>query len=345
MRTRRRRLFSALAGIAVFLTSFSVIGMPTVASADPDTVAEAKAELDKVQAKAAEIDASYAESTQRLTAAQQTYDQVSVDLVKQRAVVDQHRQTVAQVARANYQNSGFAGASSFLFSSDDSDFIQALATRQSISSRTNAQLQNFQEEQGRLLSLEAQSEQAIASIKLEQETQQKLMKEYDEKEAKAKAILARLTQEQQQELFRRQEAENQANANRAAASREEAPFVPAPDGSRASTIVAYGMAQVGKNYRMGGTGPSSYDCSGLAMMAYRQAGISIPRTAGAQYRAGTKISVSQLQPGDLVFYYSGIGHVGIYIGNGKIVHAANPRRGIRVAGLYSMPLVGAARYA
>ena len=105
----------------------------------------------------------------------------------------------------------------------------------------------------------------------------------------------------------------------------------------------YALAQVGKSYVWGAAGPSGFDCSGLTMMAWRQAGVSLPHSSSAQYGGGTKVSTSALQPGDLVYYYSPISHVGIYIGNGQIVDAANPSTGVRITSVDSMPLVGATR--
>lgn len=107
--------------------------------------------------------------------------------------------------------------------------------------------------------------------------------------------------------------------------------------------VAYALAQVGKAYVWGASGPSAFDCSGLTMAAWSQAGVSLPHNAAAQYNTGRHISESELQPGDLVFYYSGISHVGMYIGNGKIVNALNPGTGVKISGLHDMPYVGAVR--
>ena len=103
------------------------------------------------------------------------------------------------------------------------------------------------------------------------------------------------------------------------------------------------MAQVGDSYVYGAAGPSSFDCSGLTMMAWGQAGVGLPHSSSAQYSSGPHVSAADLQPGDLVFYYSPISHVGMYIGNGLIVHAANPGSGVLVSDLYSMPYVGAVR--
>jgi cell wall-associated NlpC family hydrolase len=107
--------------------------------------------------------------------------------------------------------------------------------------------------------------------------------------------------------------------------------------------VAYAKAQVGKSYVYGAMGPDSFDCSGLTMAAWKQAGVSLPHSSSAQYASGRQISESELQPGDLVFYYSPISHVGMYIGNGQIVNALNPGSGVQISGLHDMPYSGAVR--
>lgn len=90
--------------------------------------------------------------------------------------------------------------------------------------------------------------------------------------------------------------------------------------------------KVGSTYVYGAAGPSQFDCSGLVQWSWRNAaGVSLPRTASQQYAAVQKISLSSAVPGDLVFYFkNGVSHVGIFIGNGQMVHAANSRKGIRV---------------
>ncbi|MCC2593754.1 C40 family peptidase [Tessaracoccus sp. OS52] len=113
--------------------------------------------------------------------------------------------------------------------------------------------------------------------------------------------------------------------------------------SAAENVVAAALAKVGSPYVYASAGPNSFDCSGLTSYAYKQVGITLPRSSGAQFSAGTRVSRSNLKPGDLVFYYSPISHVGIYIGDGKIVDAANPRTGVRVASVDSMPFAGAVR--
>ena len=137
------------------------------------------------------------------------------------------------------------------------------------------------------------------------------------------------------------ERDRMIEASRGDTSRISAANIPVS--GRAAAAVHYAMAQIGKPYVYGAAGPNAYDCSGLTMAAWGSAGVGLPHSSSAQYGSGTHISASQLQPGDLVFYYSPISHVGMYIGNGMIVNAENPSAGIRVAPLYMMPYVGAVR--
>lgn len=110
------------------------------------------------------------------------------------------------------------------------------------------------------------------------------------------------------------------------------PNVPAPN-PRAAAAVAYAKAQVGKCYRFGATGPDCFDCSGLTMMAWAAAGVSLPHFSGAQWRAVVHIGAGDLQPGDLIFYGpGGSDHVEIYIGGGMVVSASNPATGVKLTG-------------
>jgi cell wall-associated NlpC family hydrolase len=111
------------------------------------------------------------------------------------------------------------------------------------------------------------------------------------------------------------------------------PKVPVSGG--AAKAVAYAKAQVGKPYAYGASGPNSFDCSGLTMMAWRQAGISLPHSSSAQYSATRHISASELQPGDLVFYYSPISHVAIYVGGGQQVAATHTGDYVRLQPLHT----------
>jgi peptidoglycan DL-endopeptidase CwlO len=110
-----------------------------------------------------------------------------------------------------------------------------------------------------------------------------------------------------------------------------------------TSAVQKALGKVGSRYRYGASGPNAFDCSGLVSWAFKNSGKSLPRTSKAMSRVGTPVSKSALQPGDLVFFYGGPSHVGIYVGGGKIVHASNPRHPVRVADMKSMPFHSARR--
>ena len=155
-------------------------------------------------------------------------------------------------------------------------------------------------------------------------------KTIDSKLADAKDLLGDLEAEERERLL----------TSRSGTTRMPASV---PASGRAAAAISYAMAQVGDAYVYGAMGDNAFDCSGLTMRAWGAAGVGLPHSSSAQYGSGPHISASALQPGDLVFYYSPISHVGMYIGNGLIVHAANPGTGVAVSGLYSMPYVGAVR--
>ena len=100
----------------------------------------------------------------------------------------------------------------------------------------------------------------------------------------------------------------------------------------------FALAQVGKPYVLGGNGPAVFDCSGLIQQAYLTGGVKLPRLASQQRFAGTRVEIDQLLPGDLLYYQDGSsprrGHISMYAGNGLVVEAANPRRGVRIRTLH-----------
>ncbi|MFP3988431.1 C40 family peptidase, partial [Streptomyces sp. E11-3] len=115
--------------------------------------------------------------------------------------------------------------------------------------------------------------------------------------------------------------------------------------SRAAQAIAFARRAIGSPYVWGATGPNAFDCSGLTQAAYRSAGVALPRTTFTQVNAGRRVSRSELAPGDLVFFYSGLSHVGLYIGNGQMIHASNPSAPVKIAPISSMPFAAATRVA
>ena len=123
-----------------------------------------------------------------------------------------------------------------------------------------------------------------------------------------------------------------------------------PTSGKGATVVETAKNYIGCSYVYGASGPSSFDCSGFTSYVFRLHGVSLNRTAAGQYSNGVAVSRDQLQPGDLVMFgksASSINHVGIYIGGGQIVHAANKSRGVTIdtinSGYYNNNYVGARR--
>jgi cell wall-associated NlpC family hydrolase len=113
--------------------------------------------------------------------------------------------------------------------------------------------------------------------------------------------------------------------------------------SKGEKALAFAKKQLGEKYRYGAAGPNAWDCSGLTMKAWKAAGKSLPHNAKAQYKKGKKVSKSSLKKGDLVFFYSGPSHVGIYAGGGKIIHASRPGKPVAYIKIKYMPYKGARR--
>src|SRR4051794_11564956 len=118
--------------------------------------------------------------------------------------------------------------------------------------------------------------------------------------------------------------------------------VAAPNAT-AQTAVDTALAQVGDPYVWGGAGPDSFDCSGLVQYAYQAAGVYLPHSSSMQSTLGTPVAISDLQPGDLVFFYSPVSHVAMYIGNGQIVQASTAGQPVAVTELAYMPDFNSAR--
>lgn len=167
--------------------------------------------------------------------------------------------------------------------------------------------------------------------------------------AKAAEHAAEQKKEAEAEARRKAAAERRAEAAQAAEERASRSSARAELNVSASgsvgELVSFLRAQVGKPYVMGASGPSSYDCSGLVQTAFQQIGVSLPRVSQDQSAAGTPVSTSALQPGDIL-YWGGAGsayHVAVYVGGGQYVDAANPEKGVVLQSLSDWPPDGATR--
>lgn len=120
---------------------------------------------------------------------------------------------------------------------------------------------------------------------------------------------------------------------------------PVPGAGKAAEALRLALTQLGKPYVWGADGPDSYDCSGLTMWAYAKVGIHLPHYTGSQWNAGAHVGLAELQPGDLVFFYSDLHHVGLYIGDGQMVHAPQTGDVVKIAPIGGRPFAGGVRVA
>lgn len=360
--TRVRTLLTAGVGtlLGFAMAAGLALSSPMLASADPDAVKETQKKVQALEEQSSAIDLEHAKLSEQLDSANALVKTLETDIGAQRVKVDGMKKSMGKLALTQYQNSGLNLTAKLLASPDDASMLSQLSTVQSMTARTNGKLQLMQSEQATLTQQETTLQDTLAGIQSAKGTQEKLSKDYHQKLDEAETLLKKLTAEEKARLdeLRRQEVARQiALADQAAqdatsttsntttsntstptktpAAKTATPKAePAPATSGgAAAAVAYARAQVGKRYVMGATGPSAFDCSGLTSAAWRQGGVSLPRTSQGQANAGVRVSVSQIQPGDIVIFYSGATHVGIYVGNGMIVDAANPRAGVRLISL------------
>jgi peptidoglycan DL-endopeptidase CwlO len=173
----------------------------------------------------------------------------------------------------------------------------------------------------------------------------KIRKKYDEQKAKLDALIA--SQEQQEKELAAKKKKIDAEIKRLERSlpvttvkTTNCPTINGVVSDAARTAIRTACAQVGKPYVWGATGPNSFDCSGLTQYAYRAAGISLTHFTGAQWNEGKAISRSDARPGDLVFFFSDLHHVGLYLGNNQMVHAPRAGKPVNVSSITTMPVAG-----
>jgi peptidoglycan DL-endopeptidase CwlO len=169
-----------------------------------------------------------------------------------------------------------------------------------------------------------------------------------DQQAARKARIERLVTQTQQTLEQLQAADRRraAAANRPATSTAPPTRPPAPPagiGGNVSAVVRYAYAQLGKPYRWGAAGPDAFDCSGLTMMAWAQAGVSLPHSSRAQIGVGRQVTKDELQPGDLIYRYSPISHVSLYVGNGQQISATHTGSTVKLQSAWQGEIVGFSR--
>jgi peptidoglycan DL-endopeptidase CwlO len=349
----RKWITRLLMGLGVVALVGSVL-TASPSSAEPE-IEDVQARVDRLYHEAEIASERFNEARVRLSRSRSRLATLRADLAHKRGQVEEVRREVVSSVVAQSQGQVFSAATQIALSERPDAFLEQLVV---VSQYNDVQTEMRARFTRELRQLEMRREAAERELEEVTRTRQELASQketIDEKAAEAQDLLERLEAEAAERAAARAAREARAASRALAQSRESLPAptpsptpepapapVPAASG-RAAAAVEYALAQVGDAYVWGAEGPDAFDCSGLTLMAWRQAGVSLPHSSSMQMSSGTPVSQSQLQPGDLVFYYSPVSHVGIYVGGGKIVHAANPSTGVEIAPVFSMPYSGAVR--
>lgn len=321
----RKRIVTALTGVALAGSVGFVPSSPAQAEPDIDDVQE---RVDTLFHEAEQAQERFHDAKLELKGLRRDLDALEADEDRQDDQLEAVRAQVAESLLSQYAGSSTSAAGRLFVSEDPAAFLTQLSTMSTYSDLQSDLLATYSAEVKALGLRRSATEARAAQV---EQTQDELAEEketVDAKLAEAENLLERLKAEEREQLLSRGAARVPSGVDAS---------------GRAGAAIAYAMAQVGDAYVYGAAGPSAFDCSGLTMMAWAQAGVALPHSSSAQFSSGPRVAESDLQPGDLVFYYSPISHVGMYIGNGLIVHAANPGTGVVVSELHSMPYVGAVR--
>ena len=352
MATRRLPRPALLIVVLALALAVTSAVRPQVAHADPQqSINQVQARIDALNQQAEAAAERYNAAQIKLAAISKNLVQVKARLTSAQQKVNQAQAVLGAYAAATYQAGGIDPAIQLLLAKDPAAFLEqasalnqiARQQGQTVVSLTAARLQLAQSQRVVAQQLAAQK---AAQAQLKAQKDQVLAKI-----AEAQRLLNSLQAQQRAALLATQaRARAAALAARASYSsyvrvsrssvRASAPTVSAS--GRPAAALRYAFAHLGDPYVWGAAGPHAFDCSGLTMMAWRAAGVSLPHNAAMQYNSIRHVPMSQLQPGDLVFYL-GLNHVGIYIGGGRIIDAPHPGSSVEIVGLYSMPIVGAGR--
>jgi peptidoglycan DL-endopeptidase CwlO len=342
-------------GISIGLSVAFAVPTSVPAAADPPlTVAEAKARIDQLQTDASAIDDQYVEIKDQLDKGRAKLKLKQADVKAETERVTKLKFQVGQVALAQFQNRNLDTAAQLFVTPDTEGFLSQISTVEKVSENQNSVLQEYQQEQARLAESEHSAKTDLAALAEQEKQLNALRKASDKKIAEAKAVLAKLTDEQRRKIAaeeRRAVAAAKADAERGdnsgsrhkAKERKSYETPAASSGSRGARALAFARRQLGKPYRYASAGPNAYDCSGLTMAAWKSVGVSLPRSSRSQYSAGSYVAKSNLQLGDLVFFYSPISHVSLYAGNGTVIHAPRPGKSVEYIKMSYMPYAGAKR--
>jgi cell wall-associated NlpC family hydrolase len=336
-RSRDRRGGSTGIGISRRLAATACLAItasfafPTVvAQAKPKpTHAQAQKKLDQLNQLMDKKVEQFNQSNEKLKVAKKKLDSAKKAATQEQVSFDQQRSAIAQMAADAYKNGDSTDVTGFVGSGDPQAVLDQAAVFTQLSQQRSAQLTQFLATAQRLRRQQSQAQSAYDDVKAKQKQIAGEKKDLDKKVGQAKKLVQ----------------QTGGGTSSGGSGGGVGGTYNGPASGSAKKALDFAYAQLGKPYSYGATGPGSYDCSGLTMKSWAAAGVNITRTTNSQWAAVKHVSRSDLQPGDLVFF-SGLSHVGMYVGGGKFIHAPHTGTNVQIAslsGYYTSNFYGAGR--
>ncbi|MFE9683489.1 NlpC/P60 family protein [Streptomyces sp. NPDC006285] len=360
------------------LTSVALLSQTADAApaAEPNpSMEEVRKKVDDLYQQAGTATEKYNAAKERTTKQRKRVGGLLDDVAKRTEKLNSAREALGTFAAAQYRTGASApDTASLLLADEPQDYFDQTQLMNRLTARQKQAVDDYATQRAATTQKRQEASEGLETLTATQSTLKTSKADVQRKLAEARALLSRLTsqdrarlaaieRERQQEARRkadelarqqaadaerrRQEAAAQASRGTGAATGPGTGTGNVPGSvataTKAAKALAFARAQIGRPYVWGASGPGSYDCSGLTQAAWKAAGVTLPRTTWDQVETGTTVSVESAQPGDLVFFYDDISHVGIYAGDGMMVHAPRPGAYVREESIFSMPVHGVVR--
>ncbi|MEU7238909.1 C40 family peptidase [Streptomyces sparsogenes] len=252
------------------------------------------------------------------------------------------RKRAGAVARAQYRSGGIPPEAQLLLGDDPEGFLDDVTLARKGQQATVGLMNQLEKTQATLDRYAKAASREWERLDSSRAKKAAARKEIRAKLRRARGLESRLRAKERERL-RQLEEEQQRRAQTTWLNSGILRKIGGKGTAQGRRAVEFATAQLGKDYVWGAEGPDTYDCSGLTQRAWAAGGRSIPRTSQEQWRRLPKVGVERMRPGDLIIYFKDASHVGMYVGNGAIIHAPRPGRQVTVAGAGSMPILGVVR--
>jgi cell wall-associated NlpC family hydrolase len=324
-----KALKRALRNLSLSLLTLTLaITLLPASHAAPNTDLRAvRAQVEQLQEDAAEAGENAQAAKIQLAKLKKQLSSVQQQADVQRQSVESIKKSLAAIAIARYKSTGLGEGLELLFSSDPSLYLSAAGSLENVTRKQAIELRKFATAKQRLDATTLTVADKLTLVQAAEARYRAQAAQVEKKLAQAEKLLAKLEKQDRERLLKLQAMDEE---ERRKYSIEQAKLANAVSG-RAGVALRFAVQQIGDSYVWGAAGPIKWDCSGLTMRSFQQAGVRLPHSSRAQYSYGRSITRSNLQPGDLVFFGSPISHVGIYIGKNKMVHAPRPGARVQIA--------------